>query len=109
MHTMHTMHSSSSLLLLLPLLALLLLLPAPAAAVDRSKFRTCGNTGFCKRYRKREPSSHFHVDVVSLCQCRYFSMLMSFDVLRCSSMFFDVFSRIVPPLVSRGPCLLLVE
>ena len=40
--------------------------PELAESVDRSKFRTCGNTGFCKRYRSHKPSSHFHVDVSTL-------------------------------------------
>jgi hypothetical protein len=28
------------------------------AAVDKSKFRTCQSTGFCKRYREHQPASH---------------------------------------------------
>ena len=27
-------------------------------AVDKSKFRTCQHTGFCKRYRNHQPASH---------------------------------------------------
>ena len=37
----------------------------PAAAVDRSKFRTCGHR-VLQRYRDHKPSSHFHVDVSTL-------------------------------------------
>ena len=43
-------------------LACLLLLMRPAAAVDRTKFRTCHDTGFCRRYRAPEsPPPKFKV------------------------------------------------
>ncbi len=54
--------------LLLPLV--LLLLAHPAAAVDRSKFRTCKDTGFCKRYRDHKPASHVSCVVVCLLPAR---------------------------------------
>ena len=31
-------------------------------AVDKSKFRTCDQTGFCRRHRKHQPKSHYRVD-----------------------------------------------
>lgn len=39
-------------------LLLLLLTTVTVTAVDKSKFRTCQSTGFCKRYRDHKPASH---------------------------------------------------
>jgi mannosyl-oligosaccharide alpha-1,3-glucosidase len=36
------------------------------SAVDKSKFRTCKDTGFCRRYRKHVPHSHYHIDRASI-------------------------------------------
>ncbi len=35
-------------------------------AVDKSKFRTCDQTGFCRRHRKHQPKSHYRVDYGSI-------------------------------------------
>jgi alpha 1,3-glucosidase len=38
----------------------------PAAAVDKSKFRTCQDTGFCRRYRRHKSQSHYRIDASSI-------------------------------------------
>lgn len=40
----------------------LLLLAAPADAVDRSKFKTCNQSGFCRRHRSKASESPVRVD-----------------------------------------------
>eukprot|EP00949_MAST-11_sp_MAST-11-sp1_P000081 g81.t1 len=47
-------------------LLICLMLVCGAEAVDRSKFRKCGDTGFCRRYRGHVPKSHFHIDASSI-------------------------------------------
>ena len=39
---------------------------AIVTAVDKSKFRTCDQTGFCRRHRKHQPKSHYRVDASSI-------------------------------------------
>ena len=55
--TFHQDHEITPPIMQLKLL-LLTLLVSSTIAVDKSKFRTCQNTGFCKRYRDHKPASH---------------------------------------------------
>ena len=50
------------------LLIVLALLLAAANAVDRSKFRSCGDTGFCRRHRGVPPGQSYRLDVGSITQ-----------------------------------------